>query len=82
MASDYTLPNLIKEEQRYINKSGSGGREMKKQRRKAEDKQRNKMQRFDRQYLWELTELWMRTVEWLEAQNVCLSMPKSQQSWV
>jgi hypothetical protein len=51
MASDYTLPNLIKEEQRYINKSGSGGREMKKQRRKAEDKQRNKMQRFDRQYL-------------------------------
>ncbi len=40
------VPNLIKEEQRYINKSGSGGREMKKQRKKAKDKQRNKLRRL------------------------------------
>ena len=45
------IPNLIKEEQRYINKSGNAeGERDEKTEKKTEDKQRNKMQRFDRLY--------------------------------
>jgi len=41
------IPNLIKEEQRYINKSGNAeGERDEKTEKKTEDKQRNKMQRL------------------------------------